>query len=996
MAGETVFSSAGVSATESDFTGQTQATPVGVPAAVIGTSNLGPAFVPVTVGSINDFFEKFGRTDGEKFGPLAVNEWLRNAQSCTFLRVLGVGDGKKRDSSTGVVNNAGFVVGNQLVQGNGIVGRNTQAVLGGPLGRTYFLGCFMSESAGSTIFSEAGLQRVGENISQPILRGVIMVPSGVVLSLSGSVGPAAGSSAPSTSTAASSSPARGGLTGSMSVATQRFVMLLNGFNPADGSANVITASFDANDSTSYFGNILNTDPLSFESKGHLLYASFDIPGSYAVVTGSGILSSSASPGTDAGLQDCVFITTGSLSRNSSDTTAPNYEQFSDRFKAPSTPFFVSQDFGGSRYDLFRIELLSDGAFGNTSYKVSIENLAPDPSVDNPTYGTFDVVLRSFDDADESPTIIDGGTFRGLSMNPSSPQYFARVIGNQKTFFDFDKVNSSQKIVVQGDFPNNSKYMRVVLSDDMENGAVPATALPFGFRGPTHLVTSGSTMLTNVYDASRMVVTDALKRVVQPPVPYRLNIATGLTPNKTVQSNLYWGVQFNKKTSISEPNARSAFDPSITSFTKYFPDYSLSSLKFAAGSNSGAADVNGSILDCDRFNNNLFSLDKLKVVTASNGSADPAQWLSASFVRNGLITTNDADKTRAFTLNDLRISGNRRFAKFTTLFQGGFDGLDIFNSDRLKMTNTAVYRENIDSTNQGGINGPTVAAYRKAVDIIGNKSDFEIKLLAIPGIRHTSVTDYAISAVESRFDSLYIMDVDNYDTTNTYITGSAQNVSVQYTVSAFKNRGTNSSFAAAYFPDVNVQDPTTNTLVTVPASVPVLGAFSLNDSVGFPWFAAAGFARGSLSSTRSTSLTLSKDDLDTLYEARINPITNFANTGFVVWGQKTLQLAANALDRVNVRRLLLEIRRAVRLVGNTLLFEPNRVETLDRFKTLVNPILQSIQERSGLDRYKVVIDTSTTTQADIENNTIRGQIYVQPTRSVEFVSLSFEVRNAGTF
>jgi phage tail sheath protein FI len=241
-----------------------------------------------------------------------------------------------------------------------------------------------------------------------------------------------------------------------------------------------------------------------------------------------------------------------------------------------------------------------------------------------------------------------------------------------------------------------------------------------------------------------------------------------------------------------------------------------------------------------------------------------------------------------------------------------------------------------------------------------------------------------------------MDVDNYDTTNTYVTGSGQKISVSYTVSAFRNRGTNSSFAAAYFPDVNLLDPTTNTLVSVPASVPVLGAFSLNDSVGFPWYAAAGFARGSLSSTQSTTLTLSKPDLDTLYDARINPITNFSNTGFVVWGQKTLQLAANALDRVNVRRLLLEIRRAVRLVGNTLLFEPNRVETLDKFKSLVNPILQSIQERSGLDRYKVVIDTSTTTQADIENNTIRGQIYVQPTRSIEFVSLSFEVRNAGTF
>jgi phage tail sheath protein FI len=216
------------------------------------------------------------------------------------------------------------------------------------------------------------------------------------------------------------------------------------------------------------------------------------------------------------------------------------------------------------------------------------------------------------------------------------------------------------------------------------------------------------------------------------------------------------------------------------------------------------------------------------------------------------------------------------------------------------------------------------------------------------------------------------------------------------VAGLKGRSLNSSFAAAYFPDVNVLDPTTTTLVTVPATVAVLGSLSRNDAVAFPWFAPAGTDRGQTSAV-STSLTLSKANLDKLYDARINPITSFPGTaGYVVWGQKTLQLAANALDRVNVRRLLIELRRAVRAVGNSLLFEPNREETLDRFRSLVNPILQSVQERSGVDRYRVVIDTSTTTQADIENNTIRGQIFIQPTRSVEFVSLSFEVSNAGTF
>jgi phage tail sheath protein FI len=985
---EVVYSSAGVSSIESDSTTIATSRPVGIPAGVIGTSNLGPAFVPVTVGSIRDFFDRFGTTDGEKFGPLAVSEWLRNAQACTFTRVLGAGDGKRRDSSTGKVNNAGFVVGDQIVQASGYVSNNRAAVYGGPLGRTYFLGCFMSESAGSTIFSEAGIQISGENISRPIIRGVLMAPSGVVLSLSGNNIPDSG--APSTSVAATTSPAKGGLTGSVNDSNLSFVMLLNGFSSPDGLPTAITASFDTKDESSYFYNVFNRDPRLLESRGHVLYAAFDIPATLAAVTGSGALVGSVS----SGLQDFAFITTGSLGRNSSNSTSPNYEQFEDRFAAASTPFFVSQDFGGTRYDLFSVESISDGAFSNTAFKISIENIAPDPSTTNPRYGTFDLVVREFSDTDSSVNYRE--EWRGLSMNPSSPQFFARVIGNQKTFFDFDKVNSSQRLVVQGDFPNRSKYIRVVVADNVLDQNVPATAIPFGFRGPSHLVTSGSTMLTNVLDSNRFSANDTLNRAIQPPIPMRTNVATGLSPNKIAAKTLYWGVQFNKKTSVDEPNAESDADNSILGYTKYFPGYSLSGLKFSAGNNAGTADVNGSILDADRFNNNLFSLDKIQVVTASNGVADPDQWLSASYIRGGNIAVNDANKTRALQLSDFGNSSNRGYSKFTVFMQGGFDGVNIFDKEKSALSNTAVKRENDDTTNQGGISGPTVSAYRKAVDIINNKFDFDIKLLAIPGIRHTSVTDYAISAVESRFDAMYIMDVDNYDTRNIYVTSSAQSPSVDYTVNAFNSRGIDSSFAAAYFPDVNMTDPTTRTLVTVPATVAVLGAFSLNDSRAFPWFAPAGFARGALSTTVSSPVTLNKQNLDTLYSARINPITKFEGTGFVVWGQKTLQVAANALDRVNVRRLLIEIRRAVRNVGNSLLFEPNRSETLQRFSTLVNPIMQSIQERSGLDRYKVVIDTSTTTQADIENNTIRGQIYVQPTRSIEFVSLSFEVRNAGTY
>jgi phage tail sheath protein FI len=239
-----------------------------------------------------------------------------------------------------------------------------------------------------------------------------------------------------------------------------------------------------------------------------------------------------------------------------------------------------------------------------------------------------------------------------------------------------------------------------------------------------------------------------------------------------------------------------------------------------------------------------------------------------------------------------------------------------------------------------------------------------------------------------------MDIEEKDTLNNVVTSSVQDISVSETVTAFKNRALDSSFGAAYFPDVVIQDPVTRTNVRCPPSVAVLGAFALNDTIGHPWFAPAGFTRGALSSVVQSSVDLNRANLDNIYDADINPITDFPGTGVVVWGQKTLLAAASALDRVNVRRLLIDIRRKVRAIANSLLFEPNRESTLEKFSGLVNPILQKIQEQSGLERYKVVIDTTTTTQADIDNNTIRGKIFVQPTRTVEFIALDFVVTNAG--
>ena len=1008
------FGSAGVSAREIDLSGPVQVEPSGVPAGVVGTAKKGPAFVPVTVGVVDDFTAKFGPTDGEKFGPLAAHEWLRRATALTYLRVLGVGDGLRRDtdgSFPGRVNEAGFVVGEQQPQGTtGQLTANQFATSGSGAapGRTYFLGCFMSESAGSTVFSSAGLQGVGGvtpvvSSSVPIVRGVLMAPSGVILRLSSSV---TASALPGPTLVATEHSAQGSHFGAVvlsqaGTAKQEFVLLLNGHQGTDPLyPSAITASFDMT-APNYFVNALNRDPLLYQRAGHYLYAHWDLHPATAALTGSGLTAAvSGSGGVSAslgGAEHAAFVTTGALARNTGGATVPNYESFEDRFSSAVTPWVTSQRFGGQRVDLFRLHTIDAGAGPSTAVKFSVENIAPSSDPAN-RYGTFDLIVREWSDRDSDVRPVE--QWRQLSLDPSSDRYIAKVIGDLHAFYDFDRTESAQKLVIEGSYPNRSNLIRVEVSSQVDGQSVDPTALPMGFRGVTHLVTSGSAPMTSPPSA-QMGASDVLKRAVTPPVPMRTNITAGSGAKVSVNPLLYWGVHFEHVTSLTTPNASTQANESLESFAAFFPRFATDAVNFAEGDNAGIADTDANgVMDADRFCRNGFTLENLQVVTASTGDADPQEWDAAVYVRSGDVVVSDSAKTRGFRVADLT-QANRRFAKFTFFAQGGFDGVNVFDAQEAALTNTAVTND-MDATNRGRNMGPNVRAYAKALEIMQNTVNVDIQLLVLPGIRHPIVTDAAAEAVRERFDALYVMDPEQYDDAGDLVTTDQQLPSVTATVASFVDRALDNSFSAAYFPDVVMPDPTTGTNVVAPPSVAVLGAIALNDALGQPWFAPAGNTRGSLTTALEARVKLSKDNMDALYDASINPIVAFPGTatsgtnpkgGVVVWGQKTLQAAASALDRINVRRLLIEIRRQVRLIAQTIVFEPNREATLARFADAVKPKLARIQALQGLTRFLVKIDTSTTTQADVENNTIRGKIFVQPTKSVEFVSLDFVVANS---
>ena len=990
------FLSAGVTTREIDLTGPTSIEPVGIPAGIVGTSAKGPAFVPLTLPTMNDFVVKFGApTSTYKNGPLAANEWLRNAQAVTFMRVLGVGDGNQRVSSgnnKGKVLNAGFVVGDRQPQSAlaGNLGNNPYAVASGgagsygPPGKTFFLGTFMSQSANSTIFTDAGLPAQ----AVPVIRGILMAASGVYLTLSSST---ATSTAPLTSSDATVTT--GAPTGSVNLSSglQEFVMFVNGWNGVDTTyTNTITASFDVS-APNYFGRIFNKDPLKMENAGFLLYTQYDIHPSMAVVTGSGILTSSFV----GARENDAFVICNAQTWNSGTLNAPNFESFEDRFQTAKTPWFTSQKFGGRPVNLFQVIALSDGEEANNKIKISIENIQPSNN-DTTLFGTFDLLVRDLNDNDNNKVVLE--QWRGLSLDVENPRFIGNIIGDSRVFFNFDASTGKQKLTSTGAYTTRSKYIRVVISDDVLNGETPQTALPMGFRGLPHLVTSGTAPMPSFSDSTAWSVTNPYYNLVQPPVPFRLTLTRGSSPTQNVDRALYWGVQFERQESATDPNSSYVANDSIKSFAKYFANFHTEWMNPITGSNEGAMDTaeNG-IIDADRFNNNAFSLENIRVVyNSTSGIADVNNLASWTYVRSGGITTNSVALTKPLAVSDLIDPGVKQVAKFTVFFQGGFDGVRIFNADAAQLTNEAIVEE-MNFTSRGFSSGPTVTAYTKAIQLMGDTSEIDVQLLSLPGIRHRFVTDTALRTTEDRFDAMLIFDIEEKDTNNNLVTSPSQNVSVNFTATDFASRGVNSSFGAAYFPDVTIRDQFNRSSVRVPPSVAVLGAFSKNDAVAFPWFAPAGFTRGALESTNDVVVRLSKDNMDALINANINPIASFAgSTGPVVWGQKTVLARQSSLDRVNVRRLLISLRREVRKVANRILFEQNKEATLNRFSQLVNPIFKRVQDQQGIDNFKVLIDTTTTTQADVENKIIKGKIYLVPTKTLEFLSIDFVLTNRGNF
>ena len=593
----------------------------------------------------------------------------------------------------------------------------------------------------------------------------------------------------------------------------------------------------------------------------------------------------------------LIIESGSLN-------SPEWD-FTDDYLAAQTPWVTSQKVGANTVDLFRFETISHGIHSNYEIKIGVANIRPAGTIAGSEYGDFDIVVRYVDqsklpqtpfgwqDEDIRPATIE--SFK-CTLDPNSPRYIARVIGDR-----YVTITDEGKVVVNGDYSNKSKFIRVEVTEAVKNGAVSPNLVPFGFRALNTPIPDGFTQ------------------------PAAATYVSSQTVGSAYNKRVYYGF---------------SYDFSNTDNFNY-----LRPLPVAANRSTGS--------------NVDFYLGDYTQHAAANFPT-PTNPYSGSIT----LTSNTSIDTR----------------KFMVPFQGGFDG---HKPNLQKKTGTHMLASNTQGFDLSNQAASGYVAYKKALDTISNADEFDVNMVVTPGVvhsLHSGITSYAFEMCEARGDAFYVMDSVGIDD------------NITTAVSAMEGLDTN--YAATYYPWVKIVDLDRNKPVWVPPSVVLPGVIAFNDRVAAEWFAPAGLNRGGLTEVIEVKTRLTQAERDQLYEGRINPIAVFPASGVCVWGQKTLQGRPSALDRINVRRLLIAAKKFIASSTRYLVFEQNTSQTRTRFLNIVNPYLESIQQRQGLYAFRVIMDESNNTPDIIDRNILYGQLYLQPAKTAEFIILDFNIQSTG--
>jgi hypothetical protein len=946
---------------------------------VIGRSERGLAMQPIKVGSYSDYVTTFGNTvpgmgggdvarDGNfqspMYGTYAAKAFLRaNVAPLTYIRLLG----QQSSNASGDAGQAGWKTD----------GTPTSAVAtnGGAFG------LFVFES-GSSLSATMGQGHLGA--IWYVMNGGADGTSKGEIYLSGTIYPG--------KDAARADLVQGCGVPIASDANGLFAVTISGskqmetvkFNFDDGSENFIRKRFNtnpqlANKSASlYYPSSLKKDYWLGESYEQFLRVA----------------------GKHTGQLVGVLMPLGVGGIGAADTSYNPAKMKGQASREAVAGWFIGQDTGNSgQYEpqnaqkLFRLVGRGHGEWLSNNAKVSIERIRASTSK-NSEYGSFSVVIRELHDTDQKVVILE--RFDNCNLNPKSPNFVGRKIGTQYNKWDA----TNKRLRSYGDYPNLSKYVYVDLNADVAAGAMPSnTLLPFGYYGPPTPITqpfSGSDfggtaamgvsafMLGGVQLLADKINTTSLAKQTGGPL---VSGALGAPAAGDLTTNCMTG-------SFVFPSASlrvSASDGGLKDPTNAY-------FGFSSARTSTSTRASQGLQDYAKLWYSGIADDPTNGAYATNGVAAWSHIFSMDDItsyygyQSGSRKLGDSKSSSSYT--DLLNAG---YDRFTANFWGGFDGFDITVPDPL--ANSLM----TDGTSTED-NSYVYHTYRRAIDTITDPEYADMNILTVPGLTLPALTGHAIDVCEERGDALALIDLpdvyipshesyksDVTETRGTTPLGAARSLS---------DRRIDSSYGATFYPWVQTRDEETGQLLWIPPSVAMMGVLASSEAKSDVWFAPAGFNRGGLTDGAAgipiTGITerLTSKDRDTLYDYNINPIASFPSTGIVLFGQKTLQERRSALDRINVRRLVIYMKKQISILSTQVLFEQNVQTTWNRFTGLIEPFLANVQTRFDITEYKLVLDETTTTPDLIDQNVLYAKIMIKPARAIEFIAIDFVIARTG--
>lgn len=635
--------------------------------------------------------------------------------------------------------------------------------------------------------------------------------------------------------------------------------------------------------------------------------------------------------------------------------------------------------------LFRFHAIQEGERG-LDLNVQIENIKIAETGNPSPFGRFDVVVKQ----KLGDRIYTVDSFENLNLNPNSDNFIARRIGDQ--YFEWDPAQKRNK--VYGSYPNNSSHIRVELGGRLAEGQTPDNprSVPFGFFGPVKPVDRADETATTASfhnDASDWVtgstaITGSTGLRVQWPVaPHVTSGSTGIDLQRRY---IMGSTPFNKEQGTNYVN----YVDTNTGMKDYLRKYS-SFGSLVAKQTSGIADGTATV------HSYVFSLDEVVVTGATAPGADLSSYnpTAIDFVADSHVA---GDAYTSLSTGGGAIELLRVVNSFSMPLVGGCDGVDITEADPFNMSSRTVEGKTTRTSY-------AYASIDRAIELMKDPEALETNLAVMPGITNTSLTTKLVQTCEARADALAIIDLPNIyippaqDKCTSFrdrVDGTTPEASARDLVA----RQLNSSYGATYYPWVKVRDVINTRDVWVPPSVVALGVMAYTEQRDAVWFAPAGFNRGGLNEGNAglpvlqVSEQLLSSQRDTLYEANINPIASFVSEGLVVFGQKTLQMTPSALDRINVRRLLIFVKKQISRIANGLLFDQNVPATWNRFTGQVVPFLEGVKTSLGLTDFKVVLDRTTTTPDLVDRNVMYAKIFLKPARAIEFIAVDFVITRTG--